>query len=218
MKSFAVIGCGRFGSSVATTLYHMGHEVMAVDSNEELVQSISEDVTHAVVVDVMNEIAVGELGLSNFDIVIVSIGSNVEASIMATIMAKEHGVKRVVAKATSDFQGKILAKVGADKVIYPERDMGVRLAHNLVSTNIIEFIELSPDYGMIEINPPKEWINKTLTELDLHSKHGINVIAVRSGEKININPERDYLLEKDDLLVIVASTSAINKLEKKAGN
>lgn len=218
MKSFAVIGCGRFGSSVATTLYHMGHEVMAVDSNEELVQSISEDVTHAVVVDVMDEIAVGELGLSNFDIVIVSIGSNVEASIMATIMAKEHGVKRVVAKATSDFQGKILAKVGADKVIYPERDMGVRLAHNLVSTNIIEFIELSPDYGMIEINPPKEWINKTLTELDLHSKHGINVIAVRSGEKININPERDYLLEKDDLLVIVASTSAINKLEKKAGN
>lgn len=218
MKSFAVIGCGRFGSSVATTLYHMGHEVMAVDSNEELIQSISEDVTHAVVVDVMDEIAVGELGLSNFDIVIVSIGSNVEASIMATIMAKEHGVKRVVAKATSDFQGKILAKVGADKVIYPERDMGVRLAHNLVSTNIIEFIELSPDYGMIEINPPKEWINKTLTELDLHSKHGINVIAVRSGEKININPERDYLLEKDDLLVIVASTSAINKLEKKAGN
>ena len=218
MKSFAVIGCGRFGSSVATTLYHMGHEVMAVDSNEELVQSISEDVTHAVVVDVMDEIAVGELGLSNFDIVIVSIGSNVEASIMATIMAKEHGVKRVVAKATSDFQGKILAKVGADKVIYPERDMGVRLAHNLVSTNIIEFIELSPDYGMIEINPPKEWINKTLTELDLHSKHGINVIAIRSGEKININPERDYLLEKDDLLVIVASTLAINKLEKKAGN
>lgn len=218
MKSFAVIGCGRFGSSVATTLYHMGHEVMAVDSNEELVQSISEDVTHAVVVDVMDEIAVGELGLSNFDIVIVSIGSNVEASIMATIMAKEHGVKRVVAKATSDFQGKILAKVGADKVIYPERDMGVRLAHNLVSTNIIEFIELSPDYGIIEINPPKEWINKTLTELDLHSKHGINVIAIRSGEKININPERDYLLEKDDLLVIVASTLAINKLEKKAGN
>lgn len=218
MKSFAVIGCGRFGSSVATTLYHMGHEVMAVDSNEELVQSISEDVTHAVVVDVMDEIAVGELGLSNFDIVIVSIGSNVEASIMATIMAKEHGVKRVVAKATSDFQGKILAKVGADKVIYPERDMGVRLAHNLVSTNIIEFIELSPDYGMIEINPPKEWINKTLTELELHSKHGINVIAIRSGEKININPERDYMLEKDDLLVIVASTLAINKLEKKAGN
>lgn len=218
MKSFAVIGCGRFGSSVATTLYHMGHEVMAVDSNEELVQSIAEDVTHAVVVDVMDEIAVGELGLSNFDIVIVSIGSNVEASIMATIMAKEHGVKRVVAKATSDFQGKILAKVGADKVIYPERDMGVRLAHNLVSTNIIEFIELSPDYGMIEINPPKEWINKTLTELDLHSKHGINVIAVRSGEKININPERNYLLERDDMLVIVASTLAINKLEKKAGN
>lgn len=216
MKSFAVIGCGRFGSSLAKTLYGLGHEVMALDSNEEIIQEISDEVTHAVVVDTMDEFALRELGLGNFDVIIVSIGSNVEASIMATISAKELGAKRVIAKASSDTQGKILARVGADKVIFPERDMGVRVAHNLVSTNVLEFIELSPDYGIIEISPLLYWIGKSLTDLELPSKHRINIIAIKNGEKIKIAPKSDYVIKEDDTMVVVASTSAINKIEKQS--
>ena len=219
MKSFAVIGCGRFGSSVARTLYGLGYEVLALDSNEEIIQEISDEVTHAVVVDVMDEIALKELGLSNFDVVIVSIGSNTEASIMATIIAKELGVKKVIAKATSDFQGKVLNKIGADKVIFPERDMGTRVAHNLVSANVLEFIELSPDYGIIEISAIRDWTGKSLNQLQLLNKHRINVMAIKKeNNSIQISPGGDTVIEEDDTLVVIASTAAINKLERKAGN
>lgn len=218
MKSFAVIGCGRFGKSVARTLFSLGYEVMALDSNEEIIQEISDEVTHAVVVDVMNEVALKELGLSNFDVVVVSIGSNTEASIMATIIAKELGVKKVIAKATSDFQGKVLEKIGADKVIFPERDMGVRVAHNLVSANILEFIELSPDYGIIEISAIRDWVGKSLYQLQLPNKHGINVMAIKRGNAITISPDGDTVIEQEDTLVIIANTAAISKIERKAGN
>lgn len=218
MKSFAVIGCGRFGSSVAKTLHGLGYEVLALDSDEEIIQEISDEVTHAVVVDVMDEVALKELGLSNFDVVVVSIGSNIEASIMATIIAKELGVKKVIAKALNDFQGKVLYKIGADKVIFPERDMGKRVAHNLVSANILEFIELSPDYGIIEISAIRDWIGKSLYQLQLPNKHGINVMAIKKGSLITISPDGDTVIELDDTLVVIASTAAINKLERKAGN
>ncbi|TJX13022.1 TrkA family potassium uptake protein [Tissierella creatinini] len=218
MKTFAVIGAGRFGSSLARTLFELGHEVMILDSDEEIIQAISDDVTHAVVVDVMDEFALKELGLSNFDVVVIAIGSDTEASIMATIMAKELGAKKVIAKATTDFQGKVLAKVGADRVIFPERDMGVRVAHNLVSTNILEFIELSPDYGIIEITALSTWVGHSLSSLELPSKYKINVIAIKSRDHINIAPPSNTIIGKDDSLVIVASTTAITKLEKKAGN
>lgn len=217
MKSFAVIGCGRFGSSLARTLHELGHEVMVMDSNEEIIQGISEDVTHAVVVDVMDEAALKELGLSNFDVVIISIGSDTEASIMATLIAKELGAKKVIAKASNDFQGKVLSKIGADRVIYPERDMGIRVAHNLVSTNVLEFIELSPDYGIIEITALTNWVGKTLTQLELASKHKINIIAIKSGDNINIAPDSDTMINDNDALVVVASTTAIQKLERKVG-
>lgn len=217
MKSFAVIGCGRFGSSLARTLYGLGYEVMALDSDEEIIQGLSDEVTHAVVVDVMDEIALEELGLSNFDVVIVSIGSDIQASIMATVISKELGVKRVIAKAASEFQGKVLSKVGADKVIFPERDMGVRVAHNLVSSNILEFIELSPDYGIIEITALPSWVGKSLADLELPSKHGINIIAIKCGDKINITPDSSFIIQENHAFVVIASTSAINKIERKAG-
>lgn len=218
MKSFAVIGAGRFGSSLARTLFELGHEVMVMDSDEEKIQSLSDNVTHAVIVDVMDEGALRELGLSNFDVVVIAIGSDTEASVMATIMAKELGAKKVISKATSDFQGKVLAKVGADRVIFPERDMGVRVAHNLVSTNVLEFIELSPDYGIIEIMALPTWVGHSLSELDLPSKYKINIIAIKRGEEIHIAPSSRFVIQNGDALVIVASTTAINKLEEKAGN
>ncbi|WFA09881.1 TrkA family potassium uptake protein [Tissierella sp. Yu-01] len=217
MKSFAVIGCGRFGSSVARTLNGLGYEVMAIDIDEETIQEISAEVTHSVVLDVMDEISLKDLGIGNFDVVVVSIGSNTEASIMATIIAKELGVEKVVVKAASEFQGKVLAKIGADKVIFPERDMGIRVAHNLVSTNVLEFIELSPDYGIIEITALSNWVGKTLMELQLPSKHNINVIAIKNRDRINVVPESTTVIRENDALVIIASTTAINKIERKAG-
>lgn len=216
MKSFVIIGCGRFGQSVARTLYGLGNEVLAIDKSAETVQAISEEVTHAVQADVMDEAVLKELGLRNFDVAVVSIGSNLEASIFATLMAKEVGVKKVVTKAQSELHGKLLSKIGADKIIFPERDMGVRVGHNLVSTNILDFIELSPDYGILEITALTEWENKTLNQLKLSSKYGLNVMVIKKGTKVIVPPSADDLVEKDDILVVIGSTKDINRIEKRA--
>ncbi len=216
MKQFAVIGCGRFGQSVAKTLFSLGNDVMVIDIDEEKIQEISDSVTHAVQADVMEEFTLKELGISNFDVVIVSMGSNLEASIMATLMAKELGVKRVIAKAQSEIHGKVLSKIGADKVIFPERDMGVRVAHNLVSTNILDFIELSPDYSIAEIACLKEWEDKTLRELRLPTKYGINVMAIKRDKNINVSPYADDMIKNGDIIVVIGSTQNIRRVEKSA--
>ncbi|SHD78530.1 potassium channel family protein [Schnuerera ultunensis] len=218
MKQFVVIGCGRFGSSVATTLNSLGYEVLAIDADEDKVQDISENVTYAVQADVTDENILKELGIRNFDMVIVSIGSNYQASIMATLIAKELGVKKVIAKAHDALHGKVLSKIGADKIIYPERDMGVRVAHNLVSSNILDFIELSPDYSILEVNALEQWENKTLKELRLPSRFGINVMAIKRGKEINVSPYADDMILKGDILIVIGSTQDIEKIEKNAGD
>ncbi len=218
MKQFVVIGCGRFGSSVAETLYKLGHEVLAIDLDEEKVQEISGRVTCAVQADVSDEKVLIELGIRNFDVVIVSIGSNYQASIMATLIAKELGVKKVIAKAHDELHGKVLSKIGADRIIFPERDMGIRVAHNLVSSNILDFIELSPDYSILEITALDKWINKTLRELKLPSRYGLNVMAIKRGEDINVSPYADDIILKDDILVVVGSTDDIEKIEQSVGD
>jgi len=194
MKSFVVIGCGRFGTSVAKTLYTLGNEVLAIDKSEEIIQEISDGVTHAVQADAIDESVLKELGLRNFDVAVISIGSDLEASIMATLVAKELGIKRVIAKAQSDLHGKVLYKIGADKVIFPERDMGVRVAHNLASTNILDFIELSPDYSILEVTALREWEDKTLAQLKLSLKHGINVMAIKRGTNFMVSPTSNLVL------------------------
>lgn len=218
MKSFVVIGCGRFGTSVAKTLYELGNEVMAVDMDTDTIQEISEYVTHAVVADVLDESILHELGLSNFDVVIISIASNIEASIMATLTAKELGAKRVVVKAQSDIHGKVLTKVGADRVIFPERDMGARVAHNLTSSNILDFIELSPEYYIIEISALKKWINKSLGELRLRNKYGVNVLAIKRATSLNISPTADEVINQGDILVVIGDSDDIRKIESQAGD
>ncbi|NMB08835.1 MAG: TrkA family potassium uptake protein [Tissierellia bacterium] len=217
MKQFMIIGCGRFGSSIATTLFKLGHEVMVIDIDEERIQDIAEEVTYAVQADVSDENVLMELGISNFDVVIVSIGSNYQASIMATLIAKESGVKKVVAKAHDSLHGKVLAKIGADKIIYPERDMGVRVAHNLVSSNILDFIELSPDYSILEITALEQWINKSLKELRLPTNYGINVMAIKRGSNINVSPYANDIILKGDVLVVIGNTVDIEKIEQKVG-
>ncbi len=218
MKSFVVIGLGRFGTSVAKTLYELGNEVMAVDLDPDVVQEISEYVTHAVVADVLDESVLHELGLSNFDVVIISIASNIEASIMATLTAKEMGAKKVVVKAQTDVHGKVLTKVGADRIVFPERDMGARVAHNLTSSNILDFIELSPEYYIIEIAALKSWINKSLSELRLRNKYGVNVLAIKRGSGLKISPVADEIVLEGDILVVIGDEHDIRKIESQAGD
>lgn len=217
MKAFAIIGVGRFGESVAKTLTELGNEVLIVDKSQERIQEVSEFVTHAVEADVMDESVLKELGLRNFDVVIVSIGSDREASIMATLLAKEMGVKKVISKAQSELHGKVLKKVGADKVVFPERDMGTRVAHNLTSTNILDYIELSPDFSILEIGALESWIGKSLKELRLRNKYGVNIIAIKEGVNVNISPSSENIIEEGQIIVMIGDSKAIKKIELRAG-
>ena len=214
-NQFVIIGLGRFGSSVAKTLYALGHDVLAIDSNEDLVQEISDSVTHAVQMDATDENALRTLGLRNFDVAVVTIGANIQASVMATLLVKDMGIKYIIAKGNSDLHAKVLYKIGADRVILPEKDMGVRVAHNLVSSSILDYIELSPDYSIIEIESPKEWYGKSMKELSLRSKYGINVMAIKRNNEVNISPDADDVINKDDIVVAIGSAEDLTKLEGK---
>ncbi|GAB6086849.1 potassium channel family protein [Alkaliphilus crotonatoxidans] len=214
MKQFVVIGCGRFGSSVAKTLYKMGNDVLAIDQDEDTVQHISDEVTHAVQCDTTDEVALRSLGIRNFDVAVITIGSNIQSSIMATLIVKELGVKYVVAKAQNELHAKVLYKIGADRVVFPERDMGMRVAHNLVSSNILDYIELAPDYSIMEITALEEWEGKTLVETNIRSKYGINVMAIKHGKHINVSPSAKDVIHRDDVLVVVGHNDDLKKLEK----
>ncbi len=217
-KEFVVFGLGRFGMSVARTLATMGCEVMVVDSKEELVQDISEYVTQAVRADVSDAEVIRSLGIENMDVAIVGIASNMEASIMATILAKEAGVPYVVAKANSDMHAKVLRKVGADKIVFPEREMGERIAKNLISGNFIDMVELSDDFSMVEMAPPSEWVGKSLRELDIRQHYGINVIAKKIGDKMDINMNPDEPIECEAILIIIGDNKRLNRVGKKNDN
>lgn len=215
MKQFAVIGLGRFGTSVALTLSKMGYDVLAVDTCEEKINNIIENVTHAVQVDAMDEQALKALGIRNFDVVIVAIGQDVQSNVLVTVMLKEMGVKTVVAKAQSELHGKVLEKVGADKVVFPERDMGVRVAHALVSKNILDHINLSPHHSILELIAPAEFVGKTLGESALRMKHGVTVLAIRRGEDIIISPGAKQMIEENDILVAVGRNERLQSLEER---
>lgn len=212
-KQFIVIGLGRFGTSVARTLYELGNDVLVIDNNEDLVQDISDSVTHAVQMDATDENALRSLGLRNFDVGVVTIGDNIQASVMVTLLVKELGVKYIIAKGNSDLHAKVLYKIGADRVILPEKDMGVRVAHNLVSSNILDYIELSEDYSIMEIQVLDEWCNKPIKDLKLRSKYGINVMAIKRNDNINLNPSADDLIKENDILVAIGSAEDLSSLE-----
>lgn len=214
MKSTVVFGCGRFGSTVATTLSELGHEVLVVDADFDKVQGISDQVTTAVQCDILDEDALTDLGLSNFDIAVIAIGSNLEAAIMATILCKEAGVTHIVAKAMSLRKGEILKKVGADKIIYPERDMGFRLAHNLDSSNILDFIQLSPEYSIVEIKVLKEWSGKSIAELNFRYKYKATILGIERAGNIEVIPEAKEVLLADDVLIVLGKDNILKKLAK----
>ena len=226
MRQFAVIGLGRFGSSVAKTLSEKGCQVLVIDIDGDKVQDASAYVTQAVQVDATDEKALRAVGIENVDCAIISIG-NLEASILITLTLKEIGIGEIVTKAVNPTHGKVLRRIGATSVIFPERDMGARLANSLISPKILEQIELSPDYSIMETIAPKKFLNKSLQVLDVRAKFGINVIAIRKKEpiiteagetevkeRINIAPEAGDVIEEGDVLVVIGSKKDIENLRK----
>jgi K+ transport systems, NAD-binding component len=213
-KQFAIIGLGRFGVSVATTLYKAGYEVLAIDVDEDRVQKFSEEVTHVVQADTTDEAALKALGIRNFDTVVVAIGEDIQANILTTLLLKEAGVRYIVAKARNELHGKMLEKIGADKVIFPERDMGTRVAHNLVSTNVLEYIELSPNLSLVEVAAPKSLVGLSLAEANLRARYGINVVAMKRGDQIIVPPVPGERIDRQDILIVVGGTVGVHKLEE----
>ncbi|QTH40056.1 TrkA family potassium uptake protein [Cohnella sp. LGH] len=213
-KQYAIIGLGRFGSSVAKYLAEMGYEVLAVDDNAQRVQDVAHTVTHAVAADSTDEEAMSSLGIRNFDVVVVAIGQDIQASILTTLILKDLGVPYIIVKAQNELHGKVLNKIGADKVVFPERDMGLRVAHHLISPNILDHIELSTDYSIVEMRLPSQMVGKNLKQLDIRLKYNCNVLAVKRSGEMNITPSADEPLIRDDILVIVGKNEQLTKLEQ----
>ena len=211
-KQYLVIGCGRFGSSVAKKMCQLGNEVMVIDKDEDSINNIAELVTHTAIVDVTEERDLKSIGLGNFDVVIVAISSDIRASIMATVMAKEMGVPKVVCKAKDELQAKVLYKIGADKVVFPERDMGIRLAYNLASENILDQINLDPEYSIMEIVTPQNWVGKTIIELNLRAKYDITVLAVKTQSGLKVMPSPNYKMQEKNILIIIVNTDKISDI------
>lgn len=212
-KDFVVFGLGKFGRSVAQALFQNGCDVLAIDRDSEVVQDISDFVTHAVQADVTDAEALHALGIRNFDVAIIAIGEDMQSSIMSTILVKEIGVPYVVAKAQNDLHKRVLEKVGADKVIFPEREIGVRIANNLTAQSFTDYIEVSEDFSIGEIEIRKEWVGKTLKELDMRNVYGINVIGIKQGSEITITPAADKLLSNVDVLIVIGNNKNLKKID-----
>jgi trk system potassium uptake protein len=213
-KQFLIIGAGRFGSSVAKTLYGLGHDVMVVDNNEDLVQRISSDVTNAIQADASSERALSALGIENYDKVVLAISSDMHSSIMAAILLIELKAKYVVAKAQTELHGKVLKKIGVNQIIYPEQDMGKKLAHSILAPSIIDLFALSNQYSIVEVMASDDMIDKTLEELDLRARYGVAILAIRSsdGGRTNISPAAVDLIEADDVIIAAGTNKDLEKL------
>ena len=214
MKSYIVIGLGRFGTEVARQLCTLGCEVLAVDSRSDLVQQIAGDVTHAVVADARDKDVLKALGAKEFDCAIVSIGGSLADSVLATMNVKELGIPKVVCKAHDQTHRQVLLKLGADQVVIPEQENAGRLARSLSSHNVLDYIELSDDYGIIEVPAPKSWQGKSLKELNVRAKLGVNIIAIKGEAGINVSPAADYAIAQKDVLVVLGDSAALDRVQK----
>ena len=215
MQSFLIIGLGRFGAALAKELCRLGHEVIAVDKNEEAVSKIADYVTHSIVADVRDEEVLRSIGARNLDHAIVAFSDNIQDNILITLMLKEIGVKDVISKGGNALHVKVLKKIGADRIVFPETDMGIRLAQTISSGNIIDFIEISDNYSIIETNSPRKWIGSSIKKLDIRAKYGINILAIKSqdGRTISISPSPDYVIKAGDVLVVVGSNDDLQNIE-----
>ncbi|OKL37265.1 potassium channel family protein [Domibacillus mangrovi] len=214
-KEFVVIGLGRFGSSICRELSEQGMEVMAIDRDEGRVNEFASIASHAVVADTTDESVLKSLGIRNFDHVIVAIGDDIQSSILTTLMLKEVGVKKVTAKAQNDYHEKVLLKIGADQVVHPERDMGRRIANNIVSNNVLDYLELSDEHSITEIIANEVLAGNTIIDLDIRARYGINIVAIKRGKEIIVSPQADAPIMVNDILIIIGADKDIARFEKK---
>lgn len=214
MKSYVVIGLGRFGSAMARDLCALGAEVLAVDVHSNLVQAVANEVTHAVVGDATDKEVLRALGVRDFDCAVIAIGDDLAASVLTVMNLKELGVAKVVCKAHDETHRRVLEKLGVDRVVIPENEHAKRLARALQSHNVLDYIELSSDYGILEVPTPKDWVGKTLKELNVRAKLGVNIIAVSSGKKTNISPAADYCIQAGDILSVLGDNVALEAVQR----
>ena len=214
MKSYIVIGLGLFGAEVARKLCQLGCEVLAMDLRSDLVQALSNDVTHAVVADGQDKEVLRALGAGNFDCAIIAIGDDLAASVLTTMNLTELGVPYIVCKAHDETHRRVLEKLGVNRVVIPECEFGGRLARSLSSHNVLDYIELSQDYGILEVPAPKSWIGKTILELNVRAKLGVNIIAVKNGEKTNVSPSANYKILPGDIMVVLGDNKALEAVQK----
>lgn len=213
-REFAVIGLGRFGGSICRELSNEGMEVLAIDIREDKVNEFKNIASHAVIADSTDEQVLKELGIRNIDHVIVGIGDNIQASILTTLMLKELGVKKITVKAQNDYLEKVLNKIGADQVVHPERDMGRRIAHNIISSNILDHLELSDEYSIVEVKAGKKMKGKSLIDLDIRAQYGCNVVAIKQQKEINVSPMPDEIINEDDVLIVIGADNDLSRFEK----
>lgn len=213
-KQFLVIGLGRFGTSVAVNLAKLGHEVLAVDSSEDTVDAVSPYVTQAIVANATDEAVLRSIGPRNFDVAVVSIGQNIQDSILIAVLCKEMGVPYLVGKATDELHAKVLRKVGVDRVVFPERDMGQRVAKSLVSPNFLDMLELSGEYQMVEMTTPTVWKDRTLVEANVRRNYGVSVIGIRRNEQFIASPGAEEKLLDGDVLLLLGRQEDLEKLPK----
>ncbi len=213
-KEFAVIGLGRFGGSICRELAREGMEVLALDLDEDKVNEYKEIAAHAVIADSTDENVLKELGLRNIDHVIVAIGDNIQSSILTTLMLKELGIKTITVKAQNDYHEKVLTKIGADHVVHPERDMGKRIAHNIISNNILDYIELSDDHSVVEVKAGSKMSGQTLVDLDIRAHYGCNVVAIKRDKDVIVSPMATEEIRESDVLIVIGADKDISRFEK----
>lgn len=217
-KEFAVIGLGRFGSSIIKELRELNVNVLAIDKDEAIINDYKDMVTEAVIGNTMDENVLKSVGITNFDHVIVAIGENIQASILTTLILKDLGVEKVTVKAQNDYHGRVLEKIGADAVIHPERDIGRLLAHRLVSTHTLDILEISDDHSIVEFKAIDDFTDKTLEQLDFRNEFGVSVLAIKRHEHIIVSPDANTKIIEDDILILIASDQDLSKFEIVMGD
>lgn len=212
-KQYLVLGLGRFGSSLAKKLCELGQEVLAIDSDAELVNAIAPHVTQAMQLDATDEALLSGLGVQNFDAAIVSIGQNTRDSILVCVLLKEMGVPCLIAKANDDLHAKVLRKIGVDRVVFPERDMGARLARSILTPNVLELMDLSDDYQIVEIRVPQPWVGNTLLGVNVRRRYGLNVLAIHRSDRFLVSPAADLRFEENDTLLVMGKKDDLDHLD-----
>ena len=212
-KTYAVFGLGRYGIAVARELVLNGVEVIAVDADERIVNAAADELPICKCADITDPEVIRQLGISNVDVVIIAMANNLEASVMAVTLCKEIGVKTVIAKSANEMHQKILNRVGADKVVFPENESGIRLAKNLLSSGFVDMVSLAKNVSMIELDVKTDWVGKNLIELNLRKKYSINVVAIRKGESVSVDIDPHASLQRDDKLIVIANTEKLAKLK-----